>query len=86
MPCGECYCCRHFPEHSNRCQTSVYCGRYLGFEKVPHLWGGFAEYVDVDPGMLPGTKTCEMPTAPSIRKSRNGSSVQSALISPRQHC
>src|SRR5665811_2445505 len=24
MPCGECYYCKHYPEHSNRCQTPVY--------------------------------------------------------------
>jgi hypothetical protein len=25
------------------CLTPVYYGRYLGFDKAPHLWGGFAE-------------------------------------------
>src|SRR5258708_10458414 len=67
MPCGECYYCKHFPEHSNRCQTPVYYGRYLGFEKAPHLWGGWAEYVYVDLGMLPGTKIYKLPDDMPLR-------------------
>jgi D-arabinose 1-dehydrogenase-like Zn-dependent alcohol dehydrogenase len=62
MPCGECYYCKHYPEHSNRCQTPVYYGRYLGFDKPPHLWGGWAEYVYVDLDMLPGRKSISSPT------------------------
>lgn len=42
-------------------------GRYLGFEKVPHLWDGFAEYVYVDLGVLPGTKIHEMPDDMPLR-------------------
>src|SRR5215471_13994274 len=42
MPCGRCYYCIHYPESANKCLTPVYYGRYLGFDKPPHLWGGFA--------------------------------------------
>ena len=57
MPCGRCYYCVHYPERANKCLTPVYYGRYLGFDKPPHLWGGFAEYVYVDLDMLPGTRS-----------------------------
>ena len=67
MPCGECYYCRHYPESSNRCQTPVYYGRYLGFDKPPHLWGGWAEYVYVDLRMLPGTKIYRLPDDMPLR-------------------
>ncbi|MBV8285598.1 MAG: alcohol dehydrogenase catalytic domain-containing protein, partial [Hyphomicrobiales bacterium] len=53
MPCGQCYYCVHYPQQANKCLTPVYYGRYLGFNKPPHLWGGFAEYVYVDLDMLP---------------------------------
>ncbi len=56
MPCGRCYYCVHYPETANKCLSPVYYGRYLGFDKAPHLWGGWAEYVYVDLDMLPGTK------------------------------
>jgi hypothetical protein len=50
MPCGNCYYCIHYPLSANKCLTPVYYGRYLGFDKAPHLWGGWAEYVYVDLG------------------------------------
>ena len=61
MPCGSCYYCVHYPENANKCLTPVYYGRYLGFDKAPHLWGGWAEYVYVDLGELPGTKIYKLP-------------------------
>jgi threonine dehydrogenase-like Zn-dependent dehydrogenase len=67
MPCGTCYWCTHFPETANKCLTPVYYGRYLGFEKPPHLWGGFAEMVYVDLGELPGTKIYKLPDAMPLR-------------------
>jgi D-arabinose 1-dehydrogenase-like Zn-dependent alcohol dehydrogenase len=42
MPCGHCYYCTHYPLTANKCLTPVYYGRYLGFDKAPHLWGGWA--------------------------------------------
>ncbi len=61
MPCGECYYCRHYPQTANKCLTPVYYGRYLGFDKPPHLWGGWAEYEYLDLEMLPGTKLYRLP-------------------------
>jgi threonine dehydrogenase-like Zn-dependent dehydrogenase len=61
MPCGSCYYCVHYPETANKCLTPVYYGRYLGFEKPPHLWGGWAEMVYVDLDELPGTKVYRLP-------------------------
>ncbi|MEA2842210.1 MAG: hypothetical protein QOF41_3540 [Methylobacteriaceae bacterium] len=67
MPCGRCYYCVHYPETANKCLTPVYYGRYLGFDKAPHLWGGFAEYVYVDLDMLPGTKVYKLPDDMPLR-------------------
>ena len=61
MPCGSCYYCVHYPETANKCLTPVYYGRYLGFDKPPHLWGGWAEMVYVDLDELPGTKIYKLP-------------------------
>ena len=61
MPCGSCHYCLHYPETANKCLTPVYYGRYLGFERAPHLWGGWAEMVYVDLGELPGTKIYKLP-------------------------
>jgi threonine dehydrogenase-like Zn-dependent dehydrogenase len=66
MPCGHCDWCLHYPETANKCLTPVYYGRYLGFEKPPHLWGGWAEYVYVDLGELPGTKIYKLPDDMSL--------------------
>ena len=45
----------------------MYYGRYLGFDKPPHLWGGLAEYVYVDLDMLPGTKIYKLPDDMPLR-------------------
>ena len=67
MPCGNCYYCLHYPETSNKCLNPVYYGRYLGFEKPPHLWGGWAEMVYVDLATLPGTKIYKLPDDMPLR-------------------
>jgi threonine dehydrogenase-like Zn-dependent dehydrogenase len=61
MPCGKCYYCVHYPKTSNKCLTPTYYGRYLSFDKPPHLWGGWAEMEYVDLEMLPGTKIYRLP-------------------------
>lgn len=66
MPCGMCDWCRKYPESANKCLTPVYYGRYLGFDKPPHLWGGWAEYVFVDLEELPGTKIYKLPDDMSL--------------------
>ena len=67
MPCGRCHYCVHYPESANKCLTPVYYGRYLGFDKAPHLWGGWAEHVYVDLDMLPGTKIYKLPDDMPLR-------------------
>ena len=61
MSCGACYYCVHYPNNANRCLNPTYYGRYLPFEKPPHLWGGWAEMVYVDLDMLPATKIYRLP-------------------------
>jgi threonine dehydrogenase-like Zn-dependent dehydrogenase len=61
MPCGRCYYCVHYPQTANKCLEPVYYGRYIGFERPPHLWGGFSEMVYVDLDALPGTKIYRLP-------------------------
>lgn len=67
MPCGHCDWCIHYPETANKCLTPVYYGRYLGFDKAPHLWGGWAEMVYVDFEELPGTKIYKLPDQMPLR-------------------
>ena len=67
MPCGRCHYCVHYPESANKCLTPVYYGRYLGFDRAPHLWGGWAEHVYVDLDMLPGTKIYKLPDDMPLR-------------------
>jgi threonine dehydrogenase-like Zn-dependent dehydrogenase len=67
MPCGRCHYCVHYPETANKCLTPVYYGRYLGFDRAPHLWGGWAEMVYVDLGELPGTKVYKLPDDMPLR-------------------
>lgn len=61
MSCGECYYCVHYPKHANRCLNPTYYGRYIPFDKPPHLWGGWAEMVYVDLEMFPATKIYRLP-------------------------
>lgn len=63
MSCGECYYCVHYPAHANRCLNPTYYGRYIPFDKPPHLWGGWAEMVYVDLEMFPATKIYRLPDA-----------------------
>jgi threonine dehydrogenase-like Zn-dependent dehydrogenase len=67
MPCGRCHYCVHYPENANKCLTPVYYGRYLGFDRQPHLWGGWAEMVYVDLDALPGTKLYRLPDGMPLR-------------------
>ncbi len=67
MPCGECCYCVHYPANANRCLNPTYYGRYLPFNKAPHLWGGWAEVVYVDLDMLPATKIYRLPDEMTLR-------------------
>ncbi len=66
MPCGECDYCVHYPANANKCLNPTYYGRYLPFDKPPHLWGGWAEMVYVDLEMLPATKIYRLPDSMSL--------------------
>ena len=57
----------HYPATANKCLTPVYYGRYLGFNRPPHLWGGWAEMVYVDLEDLPGTKIYALPDDMPLR-------------------
>lgn len=65
MSCGECYYCVHYPSRANKCLNPTYYGRYIPFEKPPHLWGGWAEMVYVDLERFPATKIYRLPDAMS---------------------
>jgi len=67
MPCDRCSYHTHYPETANKCLSPVYYGRYLGFERPSHLWGGYAEYLYVDLEMLPGSKVYKLPDDMSLR-------------------
>src|SRR6516162_8205896 len=66
MPCDRCSYHTHYPETANKCLSPVYYGRYLGFERPSHLWGGYAEYLYVDLEMLPGSKVYKLPDDMSL--------------------
>ena len=61
MPCGECYYCVHYPENANKCLNPTYYGRYLSFDREPHLWGGWSEMEYVNLDILPATKIYRLP-------------------------
>ena len=81
MPCGSCYYCVHYPQTANKCLTPVYYGRYLGFQRPPHLWGGWAEHVYVDLEELPGTKVYALPDdMPACREAKALMARKEALL------
>ena len=61
MACGSCHYCVHYPTRANRCLNPTYYGRKIGFERPPHLWGGWAEMVYVDLASFPATKIFRLP-------------------------
>ena len=61
MACGACYYCVHYPTRANRCLNPTYYGRKIGFERPPHLWGGWAEMVYIDLDAFPATKVFRLP-------------------------
>ena len=61
MACGSCYYCVHFPTRANRCLNPTYYGRKIGYQRPPHLWGGWAEMVFIDLEEFPATKVFCLP-------------------------
>ncbi len=61
MACGLCHYCIHYPTRANRCLNPTYYGRKIGFQRPPHLWGGWAEMVFLDLEAFPATKVFRLP-------------------------
>ncbi len=61
MACGSCHYCIHYPTRANRCLNPTYYGRKIGFQRPPHLWGGWAEMVFLDLEAFPATKVFRLP-------------------------
>ncbi len=61
MACGSCHYCIHYPTRANRCLNPTYYGRKIGFQRSPHLWGGWAEMVFLDLEAFPATKVFRLP-------------------------
>lgn len=49
LPCGECHFCRNFPDRPNLCTNRLIYGGSRTSRDPPHLYGGFAEYIYVEP-------------------------------------
>ena len=61
MACGSCHYCIHYPTRANRCLNPTYYGRKIGFQRPPHLWGGWADMVFLDFEAFPATKVFRLP-------------------------
>ena len=61
MACGSCHYCIHYPTRANRCLNPTYYGRKIGFQRPPHLWGGWADMVFLDLEAFPATKVFRLP-------------------------
>jgi len=67
MPCGRCYYCIHYPESANKCLTPVYYGRYLGFDKAPHLWAAGPNMSMSISKCCPAPRSTSLPDDMSLR-------------------
>ncbi|MEM3770061.1 MAG: zinc-binding dehydrogenase [Candidatus Bathyarchaeia archaeon] len=47
--CGKCYFCKFMPHKPNLCQNRRAYGSTISCKEHPHLFGGYSEYVYVDP-------------------------------------
>ncbi|MCS7131173.1 MAG: zinc-binding dehydrogenase [Hadesarchaea archaeon] len=50
LPCGKCYYCRNLPHYPNLCTNRLIYGVSRTCERPPHLYGGYAEYIYIEPG------------------------------------
>jgi len=76
LACGHCYYCRNFPDRPNLCTNRLIYGGSRTSKDPPHLYGGFAEYIYIEPrswvyklpeGMSLETGALAEPTATSTR-------------------
>lgn len=49
LPCGRCYYCRNMPHYQNLCTSRLVYGGSRSCKNPPHLYGGFAEYIYIEP-------------------------------------
>ncbi|MFN4132876.1 MAG: zinc-binding dehydrogenase [Candidatus Hadarchaeales archaeon] len=61
VPCGRCYYCKNFPESPNLCQNRLIYGGNRPATAPPYFYGGFAEYIYVEPGAWVYKLPKEMP-------------------------
>ncbi len=50
LPCGRCYYCLNMPELPNLCTNRLVYGVTRSCRAAPHLYGGYAEYIYIEPG------------------------------------
>ncbi|MCJ7719987.1 MAG: alcohol dehydrogenase catalytic domain-containing protein, partial [Candidatus Hadarchaeum sp.] len=49
LPCGRCYYCKNMPHYPNLCTSRLVYGGSRTSKNPPHLYGGFAEYIYIEP-------------------------------------
>jgi L-iditol 2-dehydrogenase len=81
LPCGQCFYCKNFPELPNLCSSRLVYGINRSCADPPHLYGGYSEYLYVEPGswvyklppgMPPELAALAEPAAVSTRALRRG--------------
>jgi L-iditol 2-dehydrogenase len=50
LPCGKCFYCKNSPDLPNLCTNRLVYGVNRSCENPPHLYGGYSEYLYVEPG------------------------------------
>lgn len=50
VPCGKCFYCRNTPDLPNLCINRLVYGVTRSSKDPPHLYGGYSEYLYVEPG------------------------------------
>jgi L-iditol 2-dehydrogenase len=50
LSCGKCFYCRNFPDLPNLCSNRLVYGVNRSCANPPHLYGGYSEYLYVEPG------------------------------------
>jgi L-iditol 2-dehydrogenase len=50
LPCGRCFYCRNFPQYGNLCTNRLVYGVSRSSRNPPHLYGGYAEHIYIEPG------------------------------------
>ena len=86
ITCGECYACRWLPQNRNGvlCENMAAYGAGLTCDKPPYLFGGFAEYIYIKPGLwffkIPDAMSDEEGVLVDILAAVSG--IRKAMFSP----